>query len=112
MEKYFVPSALALKLREKGFNETCLAGYLLADECQFAIFGIDVDHEVLDVNIDSWLMAPMYQQVIDWFRLEHQIVIQITYEGTLMDTPKFIGDIIMKDIVEEDDTTLRDYYDA
>lgn len=113
MDKYFVPDDLALKLRDKGFNEFCLAGYLIADECQFAIFGIDVDHDVLDANIDSWLMAPMWLQVVDWLRKKHGVIVQVTYEGT---TPggknKFIGDIFKDGIVEEDDTIYRNYYGA
>lgn len=49
MKRLFVPKNIALIAKEKGFDEECLGNY----------------------------EAPLYQQLIDWFRNKHGIVIWI-----------------------------------
>lgn len=67
MKNLFVPYELALKLKNCGFNEECLAfHYSFEDEKRFLI------STVLNTNSswtnDSYFSAPLYQQIIDWFR--------------------------------------------
>jgi len=54
--------------------------------------------------------------VIDWLRLEHDIVVQVTYEGhTLEGEPKFIADVycyLEEGEEETDDDNAIDYYEA
>lgn len=56
MRHLFVPYEIALQLKEKGFNEDCFGCYY--KDKTFAY------HPDSDVYVD----APLYQQVIDWFR--------------------------------------------
>jgi hypothetical protein len=67
MKHLFVPYELAVKLKEKGFDEPCLAGYLIADDGQFSIYGLDTNHENLsEIDEENWLNAPLYQQALDF----------------------------------------------
>jgi hypothetical protein len=76
MEKEFVPYELALKLKQLGFDEPCLALYLDNDKKTFTKC-----MEGCDTN--SWLKehmkvygssttAPLFQQAFRWFREKHQ----------------------------------------
>lgn len=78
MKHLFVPYDIARQLKEKGFNKEC-----------FGIYGNNKDL-ILD---DEWLYstnvetmsetenptAPLYQQVIDWFREKHGIMVYADY---------------------------------
>lgn len=86
MRKLFVPFELAIKLKEKGFNESCLGYYennTLDPECP----KLFVHYSTLPLNeeqakrpnlyrsenknseLPQWAVsAPTYQQIIDWFR--------------------------------------------
>lgn len=93
MKHLFVPYELALKLKEKEFNEECMAGYECAltskkdpqdgysgahgwkkGECNFSTDYFKNRSEA-DTSNKNWLIvsAPRYQQVIDWFETEHKI---------------------------------------
>ena len=66
MEKLFVPYSIALALKELGFDETCLAKYnTLTERLEY-----------------KSVAAPLYDQVINWFREKHGIIIvDDTHEG-------------------------------
>lgn len=66
MEKEFVPYELALKLKELGFDERCLAKYQkLAD---FANYQFQLLQKERNCNIlDTAISAPLWQQAFDWF---------------------------------------------
>lgn len=68
MEKLFVPYDLAKTLKKKGFKEFTLGHYYIRDEkpC-LVVYG------EFPPDTSGWLPAPLYQQVIDWFREKHRI---------------------------------------
>jgi hypothetical protein len=71
MKHLFVPYELALLAREKGFNESCFMFYYndgdgLTDD---GIFKTGTDSNPCD--------APLYQQLVDWFRVKHGLGINI-----------------------------------
>jgi len=86
MEKLFVPFELALKFKEKGFNEPCFGYYennTLDPECPKLIINYSnlplseeqskkpslYKSENKNSELPQWAVsAPTYQQVIDWFR--------------------------------------------
>jgi len=63
METQFIPSELAEKLKELGFNEPCLAHYYLMDGA--------FELTQLDEQKPKFLLAPLWQQSFDWFREKH-----------------------------------------
>ena len=72
MEKYLIPFELAKNLKAKGFDEICLRYYL--KNKNIIINGCDKFHEGFNYNtIETRISAPMYQQVVDWFREKHNI---------------------------------------
>ena len=71
MKKEFATYEIALKLKELGFNEDC-----------FGYFVINLQ-ELIIVNTkkhksDWYISTPLWQQVIDWFREEHNIHLAVT----------------------------------
>lgn len=77
MKKLFVPYDIALTLKEKGFNEQCLDFYSNENNCLFYNDKINEDN----IHIGQGLAAPIYQQVVDWFREKHNIIINIDYDS-------------------------------
>jgi len=66
MNELFVPCEIAIKMKELGFNEPCLAYFNLDPYFKTPPFTVSkpFDHE--------WLIpAPLYQQVFKWFREKH-----------------------------------------
>jgi len=70
MQKQFVTYEIALKLKELVFDEECLARF---EEDNYL-------HIVTSNNIGrrKFIQVPLWQQVFDWFREKHNIVILIT----------------------------------
>ena len=92
MKKLFVNYEIAILLKEKGFNENCLGTYLTNKSVKEGKFypaepNCDITDEfdsdgylnfVVIKNSDledvpQYAAAPLYQQVIDWFRKVHKI---------------------------------------
>ena len=113
MNHLFVPYEIALQLKEKGFDEFCIG--LFNEE------GLQYDGEIYSFPFHNSLTkegavdpsivaAPLYQQVIDWFREKQGIVIELTaYEvgwmTTLSKYPKIEKYIFQK-------VEIESYYDA
>ena len=85
MNKVFVSYELALKLKEKGFNEPCFGSWL-----SYAFFpddyyldleqGMNFDFEDNTNHncLGNACSAPLYQQLTDWLREKHDIHIHIS----------------------------------
>ena len=77
MEKQFVPYEIALKLKQLGFDDPCLAYFSndkyhdLHHNCENVMEGNFV------INNYNELKAPLWQQVIDWLRETYKINILI-----------------------------------
>lgn len=75
MKYLFVPYNLALKLKEKGFDEPCFGMYLGTNDVVYdTIF-----HKQHITN--EKCLAPLYQQVVDWFRDKHFIYIHTSLDS-------------------------------
>lgn len=78
MKKQFVTYEIALTLKELGLNDPCLAYFYLDEHhdlmsnCENVIEGDFVVEE-----ITKYLKAPLWQQVIDWFRDKYGLHIEI-----------------------------------
>lgn len=80
MKNLFVPYELALKLKEKGFNEQCLMVYESKDS-------LIPESEAGSnyTNVD----APLYQQVQNWFYNRHKIFVEA--DGYIINSGKYDG---------------------
>ena len=63
MEKEFVPYELAVKLKEFGFDEPCLANW-----SNNKVFQINHDFYKSSEMDERWLTAPTFSQAFRWFR--------------------------------------------
>ena len=89
MKEQFVTYEIALKLKELGFDEDCINFYSFYPNIGWSLSLLGVTNEdvveqmVCHHNIKG-IKAPLWQQVIDWFREKHNIWIQIEmqyYDG-------------------------------
>jgi hypothetical protein len=80
MKTQFVNYEIALKLKELGFNEECFGIYGSCAE-EFVI--VRDANKLVAISPDNTL-APLHQQVIDWFKEKYDIIIDIAkiYNGT------------------------------
>ena len=74
-QNQFCSYEIALKLKELGFNELCFGFYYNENNFEIAI------PDVVKVMCDkfNYIKAPLWQQVIEWFRNLHNIYIWISY---------------------------------
>lgn len=76
MKKQFVTYEIALKLKELCFNEMCIATY--DENREFNLQDFEQNYETFPLHI---LAAPLWQQVIDWFRDKYSLYITITSQS-------------------------------
>ncbi len=100
MENLFVSHQLALMAKEKGFNEACMAIYSLGlEKNNMTQLQFNIDYSIVHStgayipiidnffpktksNSELWVpTAPLYQQLIDWFRDKHNIHIVIDFNS-------------------------------
>jgi hypothetical protein len=74
MNQDFVPYGLALKLKELGFNEECIAYYDLRNDLEF--YGGDNLKDTHCVQLNT----PLFQQAFRWFRNKYKINSCISHE--------------------------------
>lgn len=94
MNDQFVTYEIALALKELGFKEKCLTTYTNKGELS-SVWNVDPDicerELLMEYTDDSlycingellldYISAPLWQQVIDWFREKHQLYISINVE--------------------------------
>lgn len=78
MEKLFVPYELAVKLKEIGFDEPCMAHYIKNNQYKINknkillhIGRLDYDDIYKDYVLEN---IPLWQQAFDWFRIKHKLI--------------------------------------
>lgn len=83
MEKQFVTHEIANQLKELGFNKTCLAVFVEDYNFELSMFGQRFDHKI-ETNLDfiddikeNDVLAPLWQQAIDYLRHAYKIHISI-----------------------------------
>lgn len=107
MKHLFVPYELAVIAKEKGFSERCFGSW---EERLGNIF-LSMDKDEIDGWCEQKCVAPLYCQLVDWFREKHGIEIVIkptiskhessgsqkmfySYELVSLETSKcFIGEV-------------------
>jgi hypothetical protein len=74
MKNEFIPYEQALKLKELGFDEPCLAYYNINDELTFTIIVSQNTNSFWLANPSNIISAPLYQQAFRWFREKYKLV--------------------------------------
>lgn len=77
MKHLFVPYEIAKQLKEKNFDDDCIAGYSV-DESHTIEFLFKVSQVPIRKNSQMlYVLAPSYQQVLDWFRLQGVQIVEL-----------------------------------
>lgn len=76
MKNLFVPYNIALLAKEKGFNQQCLGGFDAYKELRFDYIGL-VKNSDFKMPPRNYVSAPLYQQIIDWFRKKHNLEVAL-----------------------------------
>lgn len=84
MKDQFVTYEIALALKELGFDEECLGyyyngNYFLGTNKSFTNSEIELEN----ITKTPAITAPLWQQVIDWFREKYNIQIEILWQGDM-----------------------------
>lgn len=75
MNKLFVPYELALLAKEKGFDECCIAIYHSKVNNPEPVIWQGTNSTCVNKLLNAAITAPLYQQLVDWFREKHSICI-------------------------------------
>lgn len=97
MKHLFVPYEIALKLKEKGFDDPC-----------FGFFTQGMLHFKLPESNTVLTNTPLYQQVIDWFRETEGFYIEVVR----YDVGHFEYQIKSNMAIENSKCTFPTYYGA
>lgn len=73
MEKQFVPYEIAMKLKEKGFEEECFGFFSCGNIGNCTLVKVKSDIQKIYYKRDC--LAPTHQQIVDWFDEKHNITI-------------------------------------
>ncbi|MES3018172.1 MAG: hypothetical protein V4721_10345 [Bacteroidota bacterium] len=83
MKHLFLPYPLALIAKEKGFNEPCLTSFHKnGDLAKIPVNEGEVfymSNKEFDYLGCSGISAPLYQQIVDWFRERHKVLIEVCH---------------------------------
>ena len=75
VKELFVSYDIALKLKELNFKEKCIMWF--DHGVLYHLHSSDYTLFILKENNNFNLVAPLYQQVIDWLRNEHNIILYV-----------------------------------
>ncbi len=118
MKNQFLPYELALQLKELGFNEECFGLYNPNIHLDFYSKNSNID--LITDNKNVVCSAPLWQQVIDWFRINHSIYIailpfrdnedeiELSYYYSLVQDDEELNDILCNEV---DLGAMDDLYD-
>lgn len=127
MKNKFCTYEIALKLKELGFNDECLGFYDSTIEFFYFNDGLDDGSTEEDYSKNSdlikpYIAAPLWQDVIDWFREKYNIhvailpfreyesnILNIVYYYSIVDGNETEGDILCN---ENDLCAYGDNYDT
>ena len=121
MKEQFVTYEIALKLKELGFDEFCFAHYFNGDLItKTAILKSSTMQYYQQNNInpsnqykDKKCTAPLWQQVIDWFREVKNINVEVWYDNTQDDGFPWLYEIYIDNKEHQHDGSYYDsFYEA
>jgi hypothetical protein len=86
MTKEFVSYDIALKLKELGFDEPCLARWIEKDSRDGGGLKLEIwNDEDTVFEVKSWTKAPLFQQAFRWFREKRFLIHFSSHDHTIHD---------------------------
>ena len=113
MEKEFIPYEQALALKELGFDEPCLARYLILTFWERVTGEIKLQMTDCTINEEYLIKAPLYQQAFRWFREKYELYCPIDIYSHSHTEINFEFDITNKNMtISEYSNTNKSYEEA
>lgn len=114
MKTQFATYEITVALRELGFDDFEMFGwYIKEDNTNFGKTLHTLDDNDFYFNPQYCIAAPLWQQVIEWFREEHQIIIDIYgYHkfNSVSEVGQIIWDFSVWNLLEMNDMSDHTYY--
>jgi len=85
--KNLISKELAIKLKEIGFNEPCIAEFRGEDIQPVSQMSVDFSYSTnseISTETHYWLSAPTYEEVKMWFLEKHSILITVRRGDTFL----------------------------
>lgn len=117
MKNLFVPYELAIKAKEFGFDEPCL-GVFKSNGVLVGVnhTGVAFNKDAINSKLSALIAAPLYQQLVDWFREKHALEISVKSWKEDGDTGNIIWIPSVKKVPQPStfnfDFKKETYYDA
>lgn len=90
LDNEFVPKDLAVKALRAGFNKQCFAIYRGLDlESNLSLeSGLKAreTNELAEEDMPYWAVAPLWQQLDSWFKVEHKIFMKDNFHQFTLKT--------------------------
>lgn len=116
MKELFLPYELAVIAKEKGFRELCFALVTEKNVIQFLDTSdfeeLDFDNRVTSINDTPCVPAPLYQQIVDWFRVEKLISVEVSWNAHTRIWQGVVQDIRNPINTYDDYGAGKEYYHA
>ena len=115
MEKHFVTYNQALALKELGFDEPCIARYIIPGDLVFK--GCYEDSNIIHLELtqndicEAHVLAPLKSQVFKWFRENHSIHGIVSYYGKGQWNIEIL-DYKGNELIQIEDNTFWSYEEA
>ena len=77
MQEQFVTYEIALSLKELGFDEDCFEYFIDLNDHGEPYFSLVTEYTFITTT-RNYIIVPLWQQCLDWFREKHDIHIVIT----------------------------------
>jgi hypothetical protein len=115
MKEQFVDYTIALELKELGFDEECLGIYISNVLNPYLMYASQHDVDMATGN--DGILAPLYQQVFDWFRevCKLDVMVYKSLEGQYYFWITSVGNNFENNAILYDRKTISyydNYYDA
>lgn len=115
MEQLFLNKDLSLVAQEKGFKQTCFGFWFEHPTTKQYVLSLQLLSKVSKGN--KAILAPLYQQLIDWFREQHGILIEVrsnilnVYYYVVIPITPFIIDGRVTEVINPVPYGTKDYKD-
>jgi hypothetical protein len=107
MKNQFCTFEISLKLKELDFDEQCFGFYYEHIKTGFTV-------EVRKIQLNQLgkydTLAPLWQQVFDWFREKHNIIIEVWYDNSQNDGFNWLYEIYVNDKEFDHDGSYHDNF--
>lgn len=95
----YISFETAKLLKEKGFNEKCLAHWFIGTERNFSVSSTPCNWNEIKTDLD-WLSCPTLQMAMKWLREVHNWNVVIRKSHTIYGYDIYIESLVASNVIE------------